>query len=126
MLLSDRDPKFLGELWKEVFLLLGVKLLFATPYHPSVDGQSERTNQTVERALRFQIHSMPDPRRWIEALPHIYSILNNSVSSTTGKTLNEIYYGMPLHKLLDLLKPIPALDDSTANLARIEARDAVD
>jgi hypothetical protein len=50
-ILSDHDPKFLLELWKELFQMLGVKLLYSTVYHPQCDGQSEQTNQTVEIML---------------------------------------------------------------------------
>lgn len=58
-IISDRDRKFLSELWTEIFKQLGVKLLYSTAYHPQTDGQSERTNQTVEIALQFYINSLP-------------------------------------------------------------------
>ena len=51
VLLSDRDLKFLSELWKAIFDKLGVKLLYLTAYHPQTDGSSEHTNQTTEIAL---------------------------------------------------------------------------
>lgn len=44
MIISDRDPKFLSDLWASLFKLLGVKLLYSTAYHPQTDGASERTN----------------------------------------------------------------------------------
>lgn len=52
VIISDRDPKFLVELWKIVFDKFEIKLLYSTAYHSQSDGQSERTNQTVEIALR--------------------------------------------------------------------------
>ena len=58
ILLTDRDPKFLAELWEAIFHRLGVELLYSTAYHPQTDGSSERTNQTAEVALRFYIHTL--------------------------------------------------------------------
>ena len=53
VIISDRDRKFLSELWSTLFDMLGVKLLYSTAYHPQTDGSLERTNQTIEIALRF-------------------------------------------------------------------------
>ena len=50
-IISDQDPKFLAELWVALFQELGMKLLYATAYHPQADGQSKKPNQTVESAL---------------------------------------------------------------------------
>src|SRR5437764_604472 len=33
-IISDRDPKFLAEMWKGIFRHLGTKLLMSTAYHP--------------------------------------------------------------------------------------------
>ena len=52
-LITDRNPKFLSAFWMALFTKLEVKLLYSTAYHPQIDGSSERTNQTVEIALRF-------------------------------------------------------------------------
>ena len=43
-----------------MFDRLGTKLLMSTAYHPQTDGLSERTNQTIEIALRFLISENPD------------------------------------------------------------------
>ena len=47
-IISDRDPKFLSDLWKGLFKALNTKLLVLTAYHPQTDGQSEQMNQTIE------------------------------------------------------------------------------
>lgn len=53
VIISDRDRKFLSDLWTAIFKRLGTLLLYSTAYHPQMDGASERTNQTVEIALIF-------------------------------------------------------------------------
>ena len=52
-LISDRDTRFTGGLFQEICQQLGIKQNISSAYHPETDGQSERTNQTVETALRI-------------------------------------------------------------------------
>ena len=56
-IISDRDPKFMSDLWRAIFKALGTELLVSIAYYPQTDGQSERTNQTVEIALRYFLTS---------------------------------------------------------------------
>ena len=105
-----------------MFARLGVKLLYSTAYHPQTDDSSEHTNQTVEIALRFFVHALEDPSLWPEVLPRIQSILNNTSSSTTGKTPNEIAYGFSLRRPLDLLSD-PLLPNTFQ--ARADTADAI-
>ena len=39
-IVSDRDPVFTGNVWRELFKLSGVKLRMSTAFHPQTDGQS--------------------------------------------------------------------------------------
>ena len=123
VLLTDRDPKFLAELWGGIFKRLGVDLLYSTAYHPQTDGSSERTNQTIEIALRFYIHTLEKPSDWPKVLPRIQALLNNSPSSTTSKTPNELAYGFKLNRPLDLVAATES--PQQPKLARIEAADAI-
>ena len=50
--ISDRDPKFMSDLWQISFIRLDTRSLVATAYHPQTNGASERMNQTVEIATR--------------------------------------------------------------------------
>ena len=107
VIISDRDRKFLSELWSAMFKKLGVKLLYSTAYHPQTDGQSERSNQTLEIALRFQIShdTSYGQLNWPGILPNIQRGLNNSWSATTNKTPNKAALGFTPATELDLLKP---------------------
>jgi hypothetical protein len=49
----DQDPKFTSKIFKEVCDLLKIKQNIASAYHPQTDGQSKKTNQHVETALRI-------------------------------------------------------------------------
>jgi hypothetical protein len=51
--ISDRDTWFTLKIFREVCELLKVKQNMSSAYHPQTDGQSEKTNQHVEAALRI-------------------------------------------------------------------------
>nr|XP_027122247.1 uncharacterized protein LOC113739210 [Coffea arabica] len=51
-IVSDRYPRFVSQFWQKLQETLGTKLSFSTTYHPQIDGQSERTIQTLEDMLR--------------------------------------------------------------------------
>lgn len=120
-LITDRDPKFLSNIWTALFDKLGVKLLYSTAYHPQTDGSSERTNETVEIALRFFVHALENPAHWPQVLSRIQAILNNTSSSTTGKTPNELAYGFSPRRPLDLLTALPTPNSLAARSDAAEA-----
>src|SRR5579863_4722887 len=47
-IISDRDPQFTARFSKELCRILGIKQNLSTTFHPQTDGQSERTNQSLE------------------------------------------------------------------------------
>ena len=48
----DRDPRPTSHFWGVVQKALDIRLDFSTTFHPQIDGQSERTIQTLEDMLR--------------------------------------------------------------------------
>ena len=37
-IISDRDSRFTGKFWMELFMLMGMELHFSTSFHPQTDG----------------------------------------------------------------------------------------
>jgi transposase InsO family protein len=51
-IVSDRDPVFTSNIWRELFKLAGVTLRMSTALHPQLDGQSEAVNKAIAMYLR--------------------------------------------------------------------------
>ena len=77
----------MSEFWTQLFTNMGTKIATSTVYHPQSDGQSERTNQTVEIALRYITHRSPDAD-FTEFLSTLKRYFNNSKNITTGRSPN--------------------------------------
>ena len=125
-IISDRDRKFVSDLWTSIFKRLGTELLVTTAYHPQSDGQSERTNQTIEIALRFW--TSQGHLDWHKILPHLFAALNNSKNASTGLTPNEYVYGFNTNEGLSLVRQDDQTpEDLTAKrqVFRQEAADAL-
>ncbi|KAI0997351.1 hypothetical protein K3495_g10832 [Podosphaera aphanis] len=104
IIISDRDRKFLSQLWRKMFLALGVELLFSTSYHPQTDGSSERTNQTAEIALRYWLMTLKSPGLWPETLARMQLSLNNSTKySSTQLCPTQVMHGFRAREALDLM-----------------------
>ena len=90
-LISDRDTRFTSSWFKELCRALGVAQNLSTAYHPQTDGQSERTNQTMEGLLRiFCNHQANDWAKWLSLVQYI---INSRPSSTTKKAPYELWMG---------------------------------
>ena len=125
-IISDRDRKFVSEVWTAIFKKKGVELLYSTAYHPQTDGQSERTNQTFEIALRHYLAAMEQPSSWPTILPTMQAILNNSKSKSTGFSPNEVLYGRKVDEPIDHLTPAHQPIEEPTAPTRISPQDAID
>lgn len=121
IIISDCDPKFLSKFWSAFFKKLEVELFYSIAYHPQTDGSSERTNQIVEIALRFFLHTMTGNRDWPLILPKVQSLFNNASSSTTGQTPNKVAYGFIPRQSLDLLSDLGTPNHNKIRAAALDA-----
>ncbi|CAI7731047.1 unnamed protein product [Closterium sp. NIES-53] len=72
----------LGAVWDQV--------QFSSSYHPETDGQTERTNQTMEQLIRATCN---DPATWEQLLPLIDFAYNNATSAMTQHSPFYLNYG---------------------------------
>ena len=78
----DRGSEFVSRFFRALGEALDMKIHFTSGYHPEADGQTERTNQTLEQYLRIFCNYQQD--NWASILPLSEFAYNNSPSATTG------------------------------------------
>ncbi|KAE8691860.1 Detected protein of unknown function [Hibiscus syriacus] len=74
-IISDRDPRFIGCLWTELFKLLCTELNFSTSFHPQTDEQTERVNTLLECYLRhFMSANQQDWAKLLDVAQFSYNL----------------------------------------------------
>ena len=100
-IISDRDTRFTGTFWKELVMLLNVKLNLSTAFHPETDGQSERAFRTLQEMLRCYIsYTQKD---WYQYLPGLEFAYNNHVNDTPQQSPFFVEYGQNPFSIADTL-----------------------
>jgi hypothetical protein len=79
---SDRGNQFVNELWARICELLGMRRRLSTAYHPETDGQTERTNSTIEAYLRMFCDWAQS--NWAFLCPMAQLAINGRDSTSTG------------------------------------------
>jgi hypothetical protein len=118
--ISDRDPRFVSKFMQEVCRITGIERNPSTAYHPRTDGQSERSNQWVETAIRFI--SDHHQTNWAPYLPIAQFAHNNWPSETTRKS--PFFLLMGYHPRADWISSLSPLPQVTLRLEQLkQARD---
>jgi len=89
--ISDRDPCFASNFCREMCSLLGIKQNISSAYHPQTDGQSKRTNQSLEQYLR--LYCGTHQKDWVAWLPLAQYTRNSWPNASTKKSPYELILG---------------------------------
>ena len=119
-LICDRGPQYASQYSRETSHALGIQLALSTAYHPQTDGQSERTNQEVEQALRTIVSFHQDD--WVDWLPVIEFALNNRFHKALGTTPFYANYGYhpQIGSLPRITSPIESVEDFVTHLHEVQ------
>ncbi len=112
-IVSDRDSKFTSSFWESLFSLFGTKLKRSTAYHPQTDGQTERTNRTLEEMLRAYVSDRHND--WDTRLAAAEFAINNAINASTKQTPFYLNYGY--HPLTPATLGVHRLRGSTNQVA---------
>ncbi|GJV66715.1 putative reverse transcriptase domain-containing protein [Tanacetum coccineum] len=90
-IISDRDSRFTSRFWQSMQEALGTRLDMSTTYHPQIDGQSERSIQTLEDMLKAYVLDFEGS--WDVHLPLVEFSYNNNYHSSVRCAPFEALYG---------------------------------
>ena len=121
-IVSDRGPQFISHFWRHLFKLFQTSCKLSSGHHPETNGQSERTNQTLEQYLRCFINYQQDD--WVDLLHLAEFSYNNSVHSSTG--YSPFFANIGYHPRWTIvehpeLPANPAAEDRLTRLQEIQA-----
>ncbi|GJT12701.1 putative reverse transcriptase domain-containing protein [Tanacetum coccineum] len=88
---SDRDGRFTSQFWRSPHKVLGTQLDLSTAYHLQIDGQSDRTIQTLEDMLHACV--LDFEKGWDKHLLLIEFSYNNSYHTCIKAAPFEALYG---------------------------------
>ncbi len=110
-IVSDRDKLFISKFWHALHKLTGVHLNLSSFFHPETDGTSERSNKTVNQAVRYHIER--NQKGWVCAMLMICFNIMNTVNASTGFSGFQLCLGRSPRILLPFV-PANLIDGSQA------------
>jgi hypothetical protein len=102
-IICDRDRKFVSEFWKSLFKLCGTKINMSSAYHPETNGQTERTNRSLEDMLRMYVGKRQ--QSWDKWLYLIQFAYNQREHSSIGMSPFYALYGQECRTPISLATP---------------------
>lgn len=121
-LVSDRDPLFISQFWRELFRLSDTRLRMSSVYQPQTDGQTEVLNHIIEQSLRAFVHNKPST--WGKFLSWVEWSYNTSCHSSSGMSPYKITFGKKPFNILQYLagtSVVAANDDMLTNMEAVSA-----
>jgi hypothetical protein len=89
---SDRDTKFVGHFWRNLWKKMGTNLSFSSAYHPHMDGKKKVVNRILGDLLRSLVSEQHS--QWDHILPRVKFDYNDSINRSTRQSPFQIVYGM--------------------------------
>uniref|UniRef100_A0A803SXF4 Gypsy retrotransposon integrase-like protein 1 n=1 Tax=Anolis carolinensis TaxID=28377 RepID=A0A803SXF4_ANOCA len=119
-LVTDRGSQFTSRFWKALQKLLGIDSRLSSAHHPQTDGQTERTNATLEQYLRCYVNYQQD--NWASLLPLSEFAYNNGVQTSTKETPFFANYGFHPRFFPPVIETseVPAAEDWLQELTAVQ------
>lgn len=99
-IICDRGSCFTSNAFKEFCSEKKIKLIFNAVACPRANGQVERYNRTILKALSTQTHNL-DERVWDSYVGVVQWGLNNTLHKSIGKTSSEVLFGAKMNSEID-------------------------
>jgi hypothetical protein len=121
-IVSDRGTQFNNQFFAALCQRLNIKHHMGSSYHPQSNGQTERTNRTLEDMLRHYVSPMQHD--WHTHLPLIEFAINSSWQESTQATPFYLMYGC--HPTTPELRGIMRKPSSAAEATAVTWQQAID
>ena len=93
---SDRGSQFMSREVSEFLSKHGVVMTHSTPYHPQGNGQCEKENGVIWKAIRLALHSRNLPeRQWEMVLNNALHSIRSLLCTATNQTPHERLFSFP-------------------------------
>jgi hypothetical protein len=102
-IISDRDSRFTGEVWKAIWESLGTRLRMSVAHRPQADGATERANRTIQEALRACVNSLGSNWDDPAILAPVEFALNSAKKAGSRLSAFQVASGLSPRSPLDLL-----------------------
>ena len=87
---SDRGPSLISKELREFLTSRGISCSRTTPYNPEGNGQVEKTNHTIWRAVTLALKSKNlSQDHWQEVLPDVLHSVRSLLCTATNTTPHE-------------------------------------
>jgi hypothetical protein len=104
VIVSDRDPQFLGNFFQSFTRKLNTNLSMSKARHPQTDSLTERVNETLQILLRcYTAESRFD---WVFYVPMVTFYYNCSINEASKHSPFEVSYGFQPTTIFDRLLPL--------------------
>ena len=90
-IVTDQNPLFMSNFWREIFNSMGTTLKMSSSYHSEADGQTEVLNHCLETYLRC--FSSEQPKQWSRWLSSVEFCYNTRFQSAASMTPFKAIYG---------------------------------
>jgi transposase InsO family protein len=116
----DRGPHFASKFWRHLFELLKVDIRLSSAFHLETNGQTERTNQTLEQYLCCTVNYQQDD--WLALLSQAEFIYNNTTHASTSISPFFANYGFHPRFSLEIIGDSvnPSVEERATRLGQVQ------
>jgi hypothetical protein len=120
-IVSDCGSIFTSNFWSTLASILRIDPRKLIAFHPQTDGQTERTNQTLETYLRIFVNQDQDD--WFDLLPLAEFEYNNTLNESTRMSPFYANYGLHPRFLTEFVPTdVPAANEFASHLRDVHDR----
>jgi len=93
---SDRGPQFESDELHQFLLRNGIAKTRTSPYRPQGNGQCERTNGTILKAVNLALHTIGlDKTKWTKVLDAALGSIRSLLCTATNSTPHDRFFNFP-------------------------------